>query len=267
MEAHRLRLAVRAQGRFGQAGIGPERDHAFLQVALGRLGQGLGLDVGQAPQHVEDTGIRTARRVELFADAGQHVDGIAQQGRRLRRGQLAQELQEHRHVVRQFPGPRLQAMAQVFLAQVHHGLPTVARFAVDVLEQVQRMGRAPVEGRHVLLLQRDQVGLAFHHREQRRQRGGIGRRQRRPQFGQRRHHLGLGIGQQGGKHGIGHRLRCTSMNVTGCSARSRGGAPNNEVCETPFEQPSPKVKPQEPFRSKAFSAYSRWAVGMTKRSS
>jgi hypothetical protein len=33
------------------------------------------------------------------------------------------------------------------------------------------------------------------------------------------------------------------------------------------EQPLPKVKPQADFGSKAFSAYSRCVVGMTKRSS
>ena len=33
------------------------------------------------------------------------------------------------------------------------------------------------------------------------------------------------------------------------------------------EHPLPKVKPQADFRSKVFSAYSRWVLGITKRSS
>jgi hypothetical protein len=43
--------------------------------------------------------------------------------------------------------------------------------------------------------------------------------------------------------------------------------PNRLVSVTPSEQPLPKLKPQPPRTLKAFSAYSRCVVGMTKRSS
>jgi hypothetical protein len=43
--------------------------------------------------------------------------------------------------------------------------------------------------------------------------------------------------------------------------------PNRLVSLAPSEQPLPKEKPQPPRTSKVFSAYSRWLVGMTKRSS
>jgi hypothetical protein len=43
--------------------------------------------------------------------------------------------------------------------------------------------------------------------------------------------------------------------------------PNRLVSVTPSLQPLPKEKPQPPRTLKAFSAYSRCVVGMTKRSS
>jgi hypothetical protein len=43
--------------------------------------------------------------------------------------------------------------------------------------------------------------------------------------------------------------------------------PNRLVSVTPSLQPLPNEKPQPPRTLNAFSAYSRWVVGITKRSS
>ena len=55
---------------------------------------------------------------------------------------------------------------------------------------------------------------------------------------------------------------------TGCLTPWRCfGRPNSSGPLVPPEQPLLKLKPQEFLRSKASSAYSRWVVGITKRSS
>ena len=51
-------------------------------------------------------------------------------------------------------------MFAVLLDQIHHRLAAVARFAVDMLEQMQRVRRVLIEGGHVILLQFNQRFLA-----------------------------------------------------------------------------------------------------------
>ena len=70
-----------------------------------------------------------------------------------------------------------------------------------------------------------------------------------------------GLRLHGGGNGFGHDQTSRMAMVR------RFLALNSEGALSPSEQPLPKVKPQDPLRSKAFSAYSRWVVGMTKRSS
>src|SRR5262249_50818441 len=78
------------------------------------------------------------------------------------------------------------------------------------------------------------------------------------------HQLKLGIGQQDREHFEGQHHGTSTVCLTPCSCLDLPNRPNSLV---PLEQPLPKLKPHEFFRSNAFSAYSRWVVGMTKRSS
>ena len=104
-------------------------------------------------------------------DKGQHVKGVAQQAARFTGFASGQELQKQRHIVRQFVRHRFEIVTAILLDQVHHGLTARAVFAVDVLEQVQRLGRVAVEGLHITFLQADEVA-AFQRQQQRLQHGG-----------------------------------------------------------------------------------------------
>ena len=155
---------ARRPGRPGAAAArcrpaGAEGLHGLVHVAHRRLGLLARRHAGQVAQHGEDAGIGAVAARQPRTDGGQHVDGLVQQRLGLVGVDHAQELQEQRHMVRQFRHHGFKAMVAVGLQQVHHGLAPVAAFAVHVLEQVQRVRAVAVEGGDVGFLQRDQ-GLA-----------------------------------------------------------------------------------------------------------
>ncbi len=93
-------------------------------------------------------------------------------------------------------------MPAVNLQQVNHGLTAIPRLAVNVLEQVQGQRAAPIERRHVPLLQFHQVG-SFQPVHERPQRPALPFRQQLfpiqyfRHFTQRGLHFRLRIAQQG----------------------------------------------------------------------
>ena len=147
-----------------------------------------------------------------------------------------------------------------------------------MFEQVQRGGAAAVE-------QFDEVGLQLQ---------WVGTPQRvhqRIEFGQPRRRDDALVAQQVAhlrqvaaqlRIGVAEQRRQHAQALRGGSGRfgcehgqtsARIGIvrffspPNRLVSLVPSEQPLPKLKPQPPRTLKAFSAYSRWVVGITKRSS
>jgi hypothetical protein len=177
---------------------------------------------------------------------------------------------------------QVQAGLLVGLQQVDHGRAAVARVAVHMLEQVQRGGAAAVEQVDILA----STSSASVRRSDRS--GPAGRRGARPaarsllqrgrDLGQQFAQRGVGVAQQQGQGaqaargaglGLGGVVMGMLMRLT--PAPDRDGAfllaPNRLVSLAPSEQPLPKEKPQPPRTSKAFSAYSRCAEGITKRSS
>ena len=53
-------------------------------------------------------------------------------------------------------GPHLQAMAEIVIGKVDHGLTAIARFAMDVLEEMHGKAAAAIEQRNITCLQIDQ---------------------------------------------------------------------------------------------------------------
>lgn len=155
-----------------------------------------------------------------------------------------------------------------------------------MLEEVQRRAPPAVEQLHVVGLgvQRVLQGEVGHQLVQLGQ-ARFGQRglvmQRAAQLGQVLAQLGVGITQQPGertqaaRHGLGRVAE--DVQHGGVSFRAQMSAlmgmvrrfslPNRLVSPTPSEQPLPKLKPQPPRTLNAFSAYSRWALGITNRSS
>jgi hypothetical protein len=180
-----------------------------------------------------------------------------------------QEFQEQRHVVGQLVAHHLQAMALVLFHQVHHGLTAVARFAVDMLEQVQRVRRAAVE-RHILLLQVDQVPLA-QMGQQRRQRACRSAPRQRLEL--RAAAVPLRIQQQVESSWkpcvrLVHRFLFLAPFFRHLHEDGRLLllAEQAGIADA-AEQPLPKLKPQLPFSLKLSSTISLWLDGITKRSS
>ena len=161
-----------------------------------------------------------------------------------------QEFQQNRQVVGQFGCHRFQACVPIGLDQADHRAATVAAFAVDVLEQVQRQGARPVEQQDISFLEFINVrrGQRFDQRPQ-----IAPRRSRQP-----------GVGCQNGpdlRHGVLQLFRRIAQNqryrfqgtvhyITSVGIFSGFlPPPNSEPLLMPVEQPLVSVKPQPPRRS------------------
>src|SRR5262249_25622834 len=140
---------------------------------------------------------------------------------------------------------------------------------MDMLVDMKRQRAVALEQGDVLLLRLERVEPAQHGHEplertafaHRQQALILGCGGKFVQIGQQ---LRLGVGEQERQCLEG--LHCPAS--VGCLTPWRClGLPNKPTSLAPPEQPLPKLKPQELLRSKAFSAYSRCVVGMTKRSS
>ena len=160
-------------------------------------------------------------------------------------------------------------MRFITVTQIDHGLPPVAAFAVNVLEQVERYRPASVEQADIAFLGIEQVG-AGESVQQRLQGGALFAAKQsiiRQRTGQFRHgllHRLIGIAQQRGQDAKGQAHQNTSVGVW---SFLRAGAPNRFGSLVPPEQPLPNEKPQPLFSAYMSSTSSRWPVGMTKRSS
>ena len=183
-------------------------------------------------------------------------------------------------MVGQLGRAKLQARAFVGLQQVDERRAAVARITVDMLEQVQGGLAAAVEGFDVarlgvhrvlggeLVAQRLQFAQTF--RLERMLHGQcVG------QLGQHGAQVRVGVADQPAQ-----RAQCQAQGSGGLVEHAgapqtmalmgmvRGFLPPKMLTSLePSEQPLPNEKPQPPRTSKAFSAYSRCVVGMTKRSS
>ncbi len=158
----------------------------------------------------------------------------------------------------------------VGLDQVHHGRAAVAAVAVHVLEQVQGRATAAVEQLHELGfgVQRVAAGQALQQRVQLGQpagRQGAFLVQRRAEFAKVRTQFCVRVAQQVREHPQGQWEGLHTVALMGMVRFF--SLPKRLVSVTPSLQPLPKLKPQPPRTLKAFSAYSRCVVGMTKRSS
>jgi len=186
------------------------------------------------------------------------------------------EFQHHAQVVRQLFGGKAQSGFLVGLRQVHHGGATVARIAVHMLKQVQGGGAAPVKGFYVLRFHLQRVAAAQIRRQATQLSAACSGHhiflvQHLHQRGQLRAQCRIRVAQQQGQGAQGISLvfhgysPAYNMDLMGMVRVLL--PPNRLVSVAPSEQPLPNEKPQPPRRSNAFSAYSRWLLGMTKRSS
>ena len=193
--------------------------------------------------------------------------------RRLGRGKF----QHHTQVVGQLIGAQVQAGFLVGLDQVDHGGPPVTRVAVDVLKQVQRRGAAAVKGLDIAHLDRHRI-QAQQLRCQRPKlvapRGGKLRFAvyRLNQLGHFLSQILIRIGQQQGQSAQGISTIFHGKSPDAQTMALMGIVrvlvpPNKLTSLVPSEQPLPNENPQPPRRSKVFSAYSRWVLGITNRSS
>jgi hypothetical protein len=148
-----------------------------------------------------------------------------------------------------------------------------------VLEQVQRGAAAAVEQLHVIGLgaqrrcAQQPLDQTLHFAEAvARQRAFVDQGLRDP--GQCRTQAVVGVAQQpgDGAQRVRNAARRGVEDLHDHSSALMGmvrffSLPKRLVSVTPSLQPLPKLKPQPPRTLKAFSAYSRCVVGMTKRSS
>ncbi len=197
------------------------------------------------------------------------MPGIGQGLARLVHGPGREELQQDRQMVRQFRPDRFEATRPVGLQQVDHRRAARPALAMHVLEEIERERARAVEEEHETLLQVVEIARAeiaqqrFQLRHPLLGDQRLGAQQGRD-LRRRRLQIGARIAQQ--------RRHCLEGHVHGFIASGmvspRFLPPKSEPDEVPVEQPLPSVKPQPPRRPMmSSSASSRWAVGMTKRSS
>ena len=194
-------------------------------------------------------------------------------------GLCGRVLQHHGQVIGKLARCQEQASGLVGLAQIDHGRATVSAVAVHVLEQMQRRAAAAVEeldviGLHVQRPAARQAADECVQFSQTCRAECAFFAQRRLQFRQVGTQFGVWIAQQVGQHTQAHRHW---LGRGGKEAHVQTPAlmgmvrffsvPKRLVSVTPSLHPLPKLKPQPPRTLKAFSAYSRCVVGMTKRSS
>ena len=157
--------------------------------------------------------------------------------------------------------------------EVDHRLAAVAGFAVDVLEQMERQAARAVEQPDIALLRGQQVadGKPRRHAFDRLE-AVPGQKRVFPRRGgdlaRRPGEFGGGILQQRRQRPVGlHRAAPAPFERPPALGPTRTSWLNRSSLPVPPLHPSPKLKPHSPRRSNASSAYSRWVVGITNRSS
>jgi len=266
----------------GGAAAAVEGRRLFPELVDGGFGgqlDGLRGHAGQIEQCAHDAGVAAAALLEGGEDDVDEVRDLPEEGGglawRLRRG----ELERHRQVVGHLPGGQMEAGALVGLRQVDQRRPALARVAVHVLEEVQRGAAAAVEELHVVgfgvqrVLPGELGEQGFDLGQARgRQRAFLAQRGAKERQVRAQH--GVGVGEQARQHAqrARHRARCgpeeAHVQISALMGMVRRfSLPKRLVSPMPSLQPLPKLKPQPPRTLKAFSAYSRCVVGMTKRSS
>ena len=175
---------------------------------------------------------RVGRDLQAAGDVVQDVHGVSEQVGCFPGFALGEEFEEQRHVVGQLAGDGLEALRLVLLEQVDHGLAAGAVFAVDVLEQVQRVRGVAVEGGDVFFLEGDEVA-GFEVGDERfdlRGDGGV-RGECGTDLAERVEQVLLGVAQQGREglkvHG-GHGVCSLRPGPAGCRVRAAGWRPAGE---------------------------------------
>ncbi|KEP73647.1 hypothetical protein HR12_03335 [Microbacterium sp. SUBG005] len=101
--------------------------------------------VSQFHQQIEQDCIAALTLLETRAEQRQNRSNVLQPAQRFLFRQLRQIFQIQRQVIRQLAAVELQTVLLVLGHQIHHRLTTVAGFTVNVFEQQQRRGTAPVK--------------------------------------------------------------------------------------------------------------------------
>src|SRR6185312_15434796 len=111
-----------------------------------------------AEQGRKDGAVRTAALPQGSADGAQDMRAVAEHVAGFRQAPAAQILEHHRQVVRKLVGAQAQPRALVNRLELDHGLAAVPRLAMNMLEEMERGGAAPVEEFDIALLGPERIG-------------------------------------------------------------------------------------------------------------
>ncbi|MNP12192.1 hypothetical protein D3C76_1044170 [compost metagenome] len=224
---------------------------------------------GDLQQRAEATGVGTLALLQTRGEQGQQVRDIGQALAGLEVVAGREVFQVQRDVVRQLLDADGKARLFILGEHVDHGLATVARLAMHVLEQQQRQRAATAEQRTVVLLAIHQVVVAD--QLQQLEQGAALARADFPRLDDRLLQL-VAAGNQGFARVIeqqrnhfkdAHAQSSHNCTVLRMSRRLAFFAPNMLVSELPL-QPLPKLKPHPERSAKAsLMASSRCALGTT----
>ena len=172
-------------------------------------------------ERTQHAGVGALAFHQCAEDRLQEMREFTEESARLLRRAGGSKLEDDRQIVGQFVRRQDEPVLLVGLHEIDHGGSTVARIAMDMLEQMQRSGAPAIKELHIVGF----GGQFIHGRQSAQERLEFLAARKRycslriengGEFGQPLAVRGVGIGQQGGQHpqSVGQRLGAVAIQMT-----------------------------------------------------